>query len=136
AGVRPAQVGSPLPRRGPSVRALRRTPADLPPARAVEERPAAWRQLGLGVRVRSYTTATQGAIAQLGERRRGTPKVAGSSPAGSIPLMPDELGPGAKLEPCRVDRALDLRKTHDGGLPGWCCCTRRPTSLIPLMLLN
>jgi hypothetical protein len=26
----------------------------------------------------------QGAIAQLGERRRGTPKVAGSSPAGSI----------------------------------------------------
>ena len=26
-----------------------------------------------------------GAIAQLGERRRGTPKVAGSSPAGSIP---------------------------------------------------
>ena len=25
----------------------------------------------------------QGAIAQLGERRRGTPKVAGSSPAGS-----------------------------------------------------
>ena len=27
-----------------------------------------------------------GAIAQLGERRRGTPKVAGSSPAGSTPL--------------------------------------------------
>ena len=29
--------------------------------------------------------AHDGAIAQLGERRRGTPKVAGSSPAGSIP---------------------------------------------------
>ena len=30
------------------------------------------------------TLGTPGAIAQLGERRRGTPKVAGSSPAGSI----------------------------------------------------
>jgi hypothetical protein len=31
------------------------------------------------------TLGRHGAIAQLGERRRGTPKVAGSSPAGSIP---------------------------------------------------
>ena len=31
------------------------------------------------------TLGPRGAIAQLGERRRGTPKVAGSSPAGSIP---------------------------------------------------
>ena len=30
------------------------------------------------------TLGPRGAIAQLGERRRGTPKVAGSSPAGSI----------------------------------------------------
>ena len=29
------------------------------------------------------TLGPRGAIAQLGERRRGTPKVAGSSPAGS-----------------------------------------------------
>ena len=32
------------------------------------------------------TLGDRGAIAQLGERRRGTPKVAGSSPAGSTPL--------------------------------------------------
>ena len=32
------------------------------------------------------TLGPHGAIAQLGERRRGTPKVAGSSPAGSIGL--------------------------------------------------
>jgi PD-(D/E)XK endonuclease len=31
------------------------------------------------------TLSGRGAIAQLGERRRGTPKVAGSSPAGSTP---------------------------------------------------
>ena len=31
------------------------------------------------------TLGADGAIAQLGERRRGTPKVAGSSPAGSTP---------------------------------------------------
>jgi hypothetical protein len=33
---------------------------------------------------RRYTEPTQGAIAQLGERRRGTPKVTGSNPVGSM----------------------------------------------------
>jgi hypothetical protein len=34
------------------------------------------------------TLGARGAIAQLGERRRGTPKVAGSSPAGSTEQIP------------------------------------------------
>jgi hypothetical protein len=38
------------------------------------------------------TLGPHGAIAQLGERRRGTPKVAGSSPAGSTDQPPSDRG--------------------------------------------
>src|SRR5437588_9470749 len=55
--------------------------------------------MGEGLRVRRYTEPTQGAIAQLGERRRGTPKVAGSSPAGST--SPRSPAPAAR-EPWRL----------------------------------
>jgi hypothetical protein len=56
---------------------------DSAEARTDEEQPSHGHQLGRGLRVRRYTVPSPGAIAQLGERRRGTPKVAGSSPAGS-----------------------------------------------------
>jgi hypothetical protein len=46
------------------------------------------------------TLGAHGAIAQLGERRRGTPKVAGSSPAGSTHQHPSGGGDSG------------LRKTH------------------------
>jgi PD-(D/E)XK endonuclease len=55
----------------------------------------------------------QGAIAQLGERRRGTPKVAGSSPAGSIRIAALTRSPrGPATRPARPSvRASPGRRT-------------------------
>jgi hypothetical protein len=46
--------------------------------------------------------AYDGAIAQLGERRRGTPKVAGSSPAGSTLFSPRAWTSDERLKPTRT----------------------------------
>jgi hypothetical protein len=59
---------------------------------ALQEQPEPEGQLGLGFRVRGYTVPTQGAIAQLGERLRGTQEVGGSSPPGSTPIATGRAG--------------------------------------------
>jgi hypothetical protein len=76
-------------------------PASAPPA---PEQPDDRSQLGGRVRLRGYTRAAPGAIAQLGERRLGMAEVAGSSPAGSIrlPLVRSAWGPASR--PLRKER--------------------------------
>src|SRR5262252_7807428 len=61
--------------------------------------------------VGGYTASSQGRIAQLGERRAGSAKVAGSSPAGSIAV-------GVEPEEWRTPsrQLLTLRRLEVGGL--------------------
>jgi hypothetical protein len=56
-----------------------------------------------------------GAIAQLGERWRGTPEVAGSSPASSTQLDPRVAGPGCTDPTSRV--RFDVASGEALGIP-------------------